>query len=426
MWKLMLLFVPVMAMATNVGHILHIGDIHLDLKYSVGSPTECLFGATGLGCCRSNSIPLSGSGIAGIWGNVNCDTAPLFLNATLQWAASNLSPLDAIIWTGDSVDHHDVTQTWVDNYAEIRQATRWLQKYFRLVPVVPCLGNHDTYPIDQLYPESTARFYLPQVADLWQSWLTDDSFEANGFYTMLLFPAVRVVVVNSLYWDRNNEPLWQNKSNVNLANQAQWVEQTLRNASLNGETVWMVGHIPPGASEATDAFSDWYQAIGATYASTIKAHFFAHSHRDQVRLIRATNTSVVGTVYIASSVLPDDHFPGLRVYHVDKDTGDVLDYDQYWLNWTQQLNANDTFVGYQWEYSARQAYGLADLSPGSWATFDDRMRQDDALFQVYYQHYQANDTFPQSACDTGCKQSLLCDLEWINATQHQACMAGGY
>ena len=110
--------VRIVQSSNDIGYALHISDIHSDLEYSPGSPTHCVGGKLGLRCCRKYDIPLYGSHPASPWGSYNCDTPMSLVESTFEWIKENLY-LDVIIWTGDSVDHHDIGQTWEKNRKEI-------------------------------------------------------------------------------------------------------------------------------------------------------------------------------------------------------------------------------------------------------------------------------------------------------------------
>ena len=74
----------------NLGRILHISDIHLDTRYHIGGVDNCVFGETGLGCCREFDIPKKPYGYASEWGNYNCDAPIKLVNETFRWIRDNI------------------------------------------------------------------------------------------------------------------------------------------------------------------------------------------------------------------------------------------------------------------------------------------------------------------------------------------------
>lgn len=60
----------------------------------------------------------------------------------------------------------------------------------------------------------------------------------------------------------------------------------------------------------------------------------------------------------------------------------VLDHETYVLNLTEAQTSGEA----HWErlYSARDAYGMAALTPADWQDLAERMAADRSLFDVYY------------------------------------------
>ena len=107
----MLSLLTSLAILSSVGRFLHLTDVHYDLLYEPGSPTKCVLGSTGLGCCHKHDLPLKNSTKASKWGDYNCDTSRLFLEETLKYINNNLEPIDFVFYTGDSAGHHDFANT---------------------------------------------------------------------------------------------------------------------------------------------------------------------------------------------------------------------------------------------------------------------------------------------------------------------------
>lgn len=403
--------------ATDVGYLLHMTDVHLDLQYQVGAPTRCLFEETGVGCCRNSSIPLPEAKPAGPWGSDNCDTAPKFWEATLQWIAEHLQ-VDAILWTGDVVDHNDLEQTWTTNRAEMAWASSVMKAKFPDIPVFPCLGNHDTWPIDQLYPHLTAPQILQDVTSIWQTWLTSDNqktFVENGVYQQS-FGSGQVVALNSLYLDPENLAVFYNTS-ADIGEQFNFLETALFNTSL---PTWILGHIPPGSSDLVSWFAPQYALLAGQ--PHVQAHFWGHTHHDEFRLLfDARHENVTGVGFVAPSLMIDGHFPAFRRYLYNKTSLTLLDYEQYWLNWTLQLIKPDHFIGYFMGYTASQAYNLSDLSPSSFADLLGRMKQNQSLVQQYAAYSRPQNV--PTVCDAKCCHDLLCDMEFVEDKTHDACLS---
>ena len=170
----MKLILSFLCLSVQSAKILHISDIHYDSRYHIGGVEHCYLGSTGLGCCRKNDIPLKPSGYANEWGSYNCDTPIKLLNESLKWISDHIQ-IDKIIYTGDSVDHHDITQTIGHNLNEIGTVFTLFREYFPDTQLFHILGNHDTYPIDQTPP-----FIYPKSFQARNAFQARNSFQARN------------------------------------------------------------------------------------------------------------------------------------------------------------------------------------------------------------------------------------------------------
>ena len=118
----------------SASKFLHITDIHYDPLYTNDSPTKCVLGSTGLGCCHHYDIPLKNSNPANRWGNYDCDTPYTLIDGTLQWIHDNFynteNSIDFIIYTGDSASHHDFSNTPSVVKTSISNINSLFQQYF--------------------------------------------------------------------------------------------------------------------------------------------------------------------------------------------------------------------------------------------------------------------------------------------------------
>jgi len=201
---LLLLFIWIFVgtSASHTGQFLHLSDIHYDQFYTPGSPTQCLFGSTGMGCCRKASIPLKPPGKASPWGGMNCDSPFTLLTATMQWIKTNLK-YDFVIYTGDSASHWDIHQGWDINFSAIKTVTHLLQTLDK--PVFNVIGNHDSFFVDQLYINYPV---VTDIAKLWENnYFTNHAnvthFNQGGYYKTA-YKKVPICVLNSLWYDVHN------------------------------------------------------------------------------------------------------------------------------------------------------------------------------------------------------------------------------
>ena len=422
--SLLILFLWSNANANVNVNILHISDIHLDLSYYAGSPSNCLLGKTGLGCCRSNSIPIEPYRNASVWGDFNCDTPLSLWNATLLWIRNTLQ-VDVIIMTGDIVNHHDLTQSWSQNYNTIKTALTMLHDTFPNTIVIPVLGNHDTFPVDQLVPSVTAPQILSDVCNIWSVWLPPKSLPSCkecGVYSFVILVAnvsIRVIALNSLYYDPNNLALLLYPPNYDICGQKSYVQSMMNLARMNKERVWIIGHISPESSECSNDFALFLQDMSVQYADIICGQFFGHSHADEFRLLRNNASVPIQSIFVAPSVVPSGHFPGVRLYQFDGSHVILSDYMQYHLNLTKQIQS-ETFIGYTETYTFTDYYELPDASSASLIDLSKRMKQDRDVFAKYVYVFEFGKA--NSTCNSECYKSTMCDINYVTEPDHSICL----
>lgn len=428
---------------SGYGHILHLSDLHYDPHYLPGSPADCLLDETGLGCCRSTSIidPRRPARFAGKWGDFNCDTPLIFLNETLRWIKENLFTScaeppsntcpDVILWTGDNVGHHDFSQSLQENMDSVRMVSDLLVFWFAKGSVVatatppvivPVIGNHDTWPVDQLSPGSEIQ---SQLANMWskRGWIPEDeydTFSKNGYYVSNNF-----VATNSLYYDVNNLAL---NESVDMGDQWAWLwslaRMTGQQAGQQAKPLLWAGHIAPGSSGVTVNYTRGMESLASFYFSQTgkpMVSFFGHGHSDEFFVLRDLSNPdlpLVGYGLVVPSLMANHRDPRFRVLYYDKTTMEIVDYVQYTINFEKQMASNQ-FLGYHIDYVFRKAYGMKDLSLESWQNLIQSFRENQTLFDFYYTNYRTRND--PAKCREQCKQNLICELSFVDPLWRQWC-----
>jgi predicted MPP superfamily phosphohydrolase len=395
----------------NTGSFLQITDVHYDSRYTPGAPNNCLLGITGLGCCRKNSIPLDPYGPAGEFGDYNCDVPLRFIESSFDWIRNNLDNPDFILWTGDNVDHHDLSQSLISNIEEIAVVSNMFSKYFS-APVYPILGNHDTFPIDQLTTKFSETVLSKNVTDIWQrlGWLDTHmakQFRYGGYYNTSL-RGVQIIALNSLYYDKNNLEIYI-EHEKDPVQQWQWLEATLQWCKDSKLKAWLIGHIPAASGEATNNFTNNFSEIVNKYSDVLVNQFWGHTHNDQFMLYMNKETkTATAHGYIAPSMMARSgaaQFPTIRQYIYNRDTMEVMDYKQYFCNLTD-ANVKKQ-VNYMVSYSAKDAYNMPDLSTDSWAWVYKEMNVNKSMLLDYWSRYIPGLYYP---CDDLCQEFLLHEI----------------
>ena len=375
----------------------HITDAHVDMQYKPGSAANCLVGdKLGTHCCREYSIPIKPYRKANQWGDYNCDSPPLLVNKTIEWISKMDPPPDFIIYTGDSPGHHDITQTVKKNWNAINFVTEQLYRFKR---VYPNIGNHDTWPVDQLLPPPNNHYLTSFLAKIWSPWVNDTNLANYGYYSIMISqdPPVKLISLNTLYFDKHN--LLIKHSSDNIGNQWSWFEKELQLSDQANQTIWLIGHVYPGNGEAMTVYTEAMISLMQKYSDLIRYQFWGHSH-DDFHFVYPNKT---GSGWVTPSIMPDDHFPAFRVYEYDPTTMTILNYIQYTANLTTTFATN--LLHFTPEYDALSSYNLPDMESKSWVDLYYKLYKNATLFQNYYSHYKTE--HQTTACNSTCQTSFL-------------------
>ena len=341
-----LLCIPSMTAGTPPPcHVYVVSDPHLDLNYRALRPQRCLFGDVGFRCCRDYDIALRGSRPASEWGSYKCDSPERLLHYALMQAQQLFRrwPPCAVVVLGDMVDHSDLRQSFRGNMKSVGVMTRLVERAFPGVPLVPVIGNHDSWFVDQaLPPRSMAQQSAlhRKLLALWALHIPPSQHQLFGYggYYAVEVGAVRFLVLNSLWGDANNIFLWFGARDP--ARMMAWVELELKQARATGTPVILVNHISPLSTAATGEHRARMLALLHEYRDVVRSTWHGHTHEDEVQVFNVTDP--VG--YVVPSLMPDGHDPALRIMTLQ--AGELMEYTQWTLslrdlvrrqqsNWTQ-------------------------------------------------------------------------------------------
>ncbi|KAI0216605.1 Acid sphingomyelinase-like phosphodiesterase 3a [Lamellibrachia satsuma] len=351
------------------------------------------------------------------FGSYECDS-PWRLVASSVDAMKQIGPTPAfIVWSGDTVHHpknpKDLSREKV--YAIMKNVTDLLQAMFPGVLVLPCVGNHDYFPDDQLPPRDDV--YYGGLADLWRPWLgagdAAHTFTQGGYYTLMLRAQskVRAVVLNTnLYNTGNHVP----NMGKDPAGQLAWFDNVLANATANGEKVHVIFHVTPGYLDIFPIY--WFRPeFNAVFSDLIRRHasvvvgiYSGHAHTDSFRLIYK-NGKAVASVLVAPPVAPlHTRNPGVRRVMMTKDYTRLLDVEQYYLPLTEANKRG--LAEWKLEYSFRQNYELKDASTASLQALLDEFKQPSSKhFEQYHKFNSVNaQTKSNMPCDSPNHSSASC------------------
>jgi len=314
-------------------------------------------------CCRKEvGKAKSKEDYAGPWGyQGKCDIPLRTLDLFVEKVVNDIKP-DIIIWTGDNPPHNP----WNDNSNEIYNITKIFvdllyKKYQYRGVVFPSLGNHEEYIADQYNPFDLSREkqFLKNMGDILKVWLDEEQYNDfinYGFYSGK-FPNsnLRVISINCFLCDVMNFFLIRDPTDP--GKQFEWLEKILRQSEKDGESVFIIGHIPPGDSTYLSECSKRYNALVDRFSNIIKGQFYGHTHYDEFRLITEyfNTTNIAGIILTAPSLTSYSwKNPSFRIYEVDSKTNVVTNYQQYRLNLTEANLNPDKKPEWKVAYTAKE------------------------------------------------------------------------
>ncbi len=264
-------------------------------------------------------------------------------------------------------------------------------------------------------------------------------YARGGYYSVLLgrpMQRTRLVVVNDIYMSRNYATCSGQKDNTAADAELDWMQRQMDAARERHESVWVMGHIPPGV-DAYATFSKMKSVCSgspiteflssseiaeslAKNPDVVKLAIFAHTHMDEVKLLGSADPKNAGKVAmkIVPSISPvDGNKPSFTVALVNPSNGILKDYAVY-------VATNATGIGTKWnrEYSFDNAYHVSAFTPGGVSQMLRELRSQDKEGEAAIRQYE-HDFYP------GDGMSLLslvwpeyvCTLDHFAADSFKAC-----
>ncbi|KAK7695800.1 hypothetical protein QCA50_000438 [Cerrena zonata] len=277
------------------GRFLHITDMHPDPYYRVDmSPNSA--------CHRRK--PKKEKPRAGEYGIPygECDSPFTLTNHTLDFIDKKWSSeIDFVVWTGDSARHDNdrkLPRTTKEIYELNRAMARRMEDIFlsKGIPVIPTIGNNDIWPHNILLPGPNDITF--QYSAIWRSFIPFSSyqvFQRGGYFSVDVIPgSVAAISLNTLYFYTSNKAVGgcDAKDPEDPGNlQYDWLEVQLQTFRSRGMQVWMIGHVPPSASNYYPDCHVRYVELSLRYQDTILGHLFGHMNVDHFFFLDAQAVS---------------------------------------------------------------------------------------------------------------------------------------
>jgi len=149
-----------------------------------------------------------------------------------------------------------------------------------------------------------------------------------------------------------------------------------------------------------------------------------HTHSDEFRLFfDETGTTPESLLYVSPSLdIHGTRNPSIRVFELDDASWEVLDYSQYFFDLKLTGPSENPRPEIVKLYSAKEEYGLADLSPASWYDLLNRFMNDEALILKHINHDNANAGTPSTSCDPACRLRHVCRQRYASYDRYSQCI----
>ncbi|XP_030372143.1 acid sphingomyelinase-like phosphodiesterase 3b [Scaptodrosophila lebanonensis] len=442
----------------RIGYFWHITDLHLDTIYSMEGDARksCWQLPRSGGASNGMSVAAASSPeTPGAFGDYHCDSPwSLIESAVKTMKAKQGDNVEFVLWTGDALSHSAQPLSELKQHEILRNITELLGRSFSSQFIFPVLGHEDGTP-----------HKYKQMGELWRHWLPSEAlltFEQGGYYSIEQTKSrLRIVALNTNFmrhdpkvpqangngirWPAEyyTEPRASSSAQVpdedlqQAEQQWLWLEEVLTKSRNKQETVYIVGHMPPGADERhlgpqhngqltfTERNNKRYLELVRKYASVIQGQFFGHLHSDTFRIVYDEHGTPISWLMIAPSIAPrksgiGSNNPALRLYKFDTGNGQVVDYTQYWMDLPLANRANEPL----WlpEYNLTHYYALNDISAIALHNFAERFTGSDTSW--FSRYYRANAVRHQSGspCLGLCMLNHYCAITRLDYDEFRQCL----
>jgi sphingomyelin phosphodiesterase acid-like 3 len=310
-----------------------------------------------------------------------------------------------------------------------------LRASFPGMPIYVAMGNNDTgcddYRLDagSDFLADTGRIVAEGLSSSQREQVVKE-FGEGGYYSVTMAEPMRdtrLIVVNDLFLSPKYSTCAGKPDSAAAAKEMLWLEQQLRQARRLGQRVWIMGHIPPGidpystvarfrnvcGGQAPVEFlsSDKMAGLLIEYADVIRLGIFAHTHMDEMRLLRyeGSEPQAAGEHRVAIKMVPsispvDGNTPSFTVAQVNPFTAVLKDYVVF-------AASNQTGIAAAWtaEYDYAQAYHEGQFSTSTVEALIGEFKSDRGakteVSKAYIRNYFVGDRsfllspfWPQYAC----------------------------
>jgi sphingomyelin phosphodiesterase acid-like 3 len=290
-----------------------------------------------------------------------------------------------IIIAGDFIWHGAKPADSVLKRKSIQFIAGLFKDNFPGVPILPAMGNNDTYGAD--YDLQDTKF-LNDFADAWSPNLPKaaaDQLKTQGYYTWET-GYLKLMVINSA-------PLSYGSHYPQGAAMFNWLETNLANT----KNAWIIMHIPPGIN-AYNGKNFWNADYAQTfindvvkYAAQTRFIIASHTHFNDFRVFYNAADQPVSFMRIVPSIGSNHgNNPSFEVAQYNNATGRVITETNYYLN-LAAIPTGKTGEDLSWDdtLSLPSSFKLEKIDAQSFSKFIDKVKTDESwqLLTAYTKFY---------------------------------------
>lgn len=437
--------------------LLLLSDVHYDPAYG-----------------SSNAFGVCTEPQASVWGSSDCDSPLHLITSALEDAASQAP--DLLLMSGDWLRHEFSLLPLSEATPTFRTVAELLSHVipnnssavFSVPNFQGAIGNNDFVPDYYFDVSNPAHPLLQNQSDALKSLnllsaAESVTFGKCGYYARTVSrratnnsSGLRIVVLNTIMYSVLLDPPLA-ASVADPCGQFAFLNQTLENASITGDKVILVAHIPPGMNLYgvlsmggntglqsrqfwNEKFVSSFRAILFAYRHVVMFQFYGHTHMFSV--LADAELGVPGMI-VPSITRVFGNMPSYLVAEIDDETWKISDVRQRYL----QLNAAtgaatwvtaSTTIGSIFSPDTEGAGGDV-FAPDNVSMLADGCRllaTNDSLWAEFQKVHEGGtilDLFPtppgssplpiKGACNEACKQIVLCSMLHTRWADVAACLA---
>jgi len=321
----------------------------------------------------------------------------------------------------------------------MRFVDRMLKQSFPGVPLIGALGNNDSTcgdymlsPTDPMLP-AVGRD-LPVIARHPQA-LRDFSMGGSYVVPHPKVPRHDIVVLSNVFWSNHYRDACGQKGGDPGSAQLAWLEWTLYQAKLEGRTVSLAMHIPPGVDSFAstrnntcplnvrsfwqDAYTRRFLAIVALYKDQLRIAFAGHTHMDDFRVVPDAGGAPLLATRMTPSLTPlFGNNPAFTVMLYSRTDASVADYATFYLTNLATV-APDVAPEWKLEYTFKDAYNASGYDAATLAALSKSVKTDDSVRATFMRYYPVESG--RSSMNVSTWAAYACAQTAITPDAFQAC-----